>query len=401
MDNQLVADIRSWVLFPHKEGKHTYLVGSTELDKYLVVPAIQYPVVVQILDKLRFNCHPEQIEADLKRQNITTDVNGFCHLLASKGLLVSPAPRNEEPDDNAKKRWPDLFGHLRALTWDVASISLEGMHRVMDRFATWYLGMFIFWAVVSSGLVLVSGDFTIFTARQSIREAVYQQNIIWIMVVNLFVIPFFVFFHEMGHAAAAVLGKVYPRRLSFRLFLTVPYFSIQLPGLYTLPARQRYGAILAGPLVDFTLGNITFLLVRFLPPLLVPWFLLAALANYSRFLFNILPILPMTDGYALMSQALFHEIDIRGHAGREFKRWRQKRPNNFKGRYLFFYLINSGIALFIIVSALWQLDVLLFTRLIDAWWFPMPAWTLFVLTAAIDVLCLYLIRKRLKVLLAW
>ena len=64
MDNQLVADIHSWVLFPHKEGKHTYLVGSTDLDKYLVVPARQYPVVMLILEKLRLNYQPEEIEAD-------------------------------------------------------------------------------------------------------------------------------------------------------------------------------------------------------------------------------------------------------------------------------------------------------------------------------------------------
>lgn len=110
----------------------------------------------------------------------------------------------------------------------------------------------------------------------------------------------------------------------------------------------------------------------------------------------------MTDGYALLSQGLFREIDIRGRAGHEFRRWRERKPNQFRGKYVFFYAFNTGVSLFILVSGLWQLNTMAAAHLRLIWpWEPPPGWVLYGLLGGIDLLCIYLLRNRLRILLAW
>jgi len=72
--------------------------------------------------------------------------------------------------------------------------------------------------------------------------------------------------------------------------------------------------------------------------------------------------MPMTDGYALLSQAVFHKIDIRGHAAQEFRRCRQKAS-----------LLPVGLS----------------------------AWLTYPALGLLNVLGLYLARKRLRLLIGW
>jgi len=389
-----VSDIQSWILFPDKNGKGTFLVGSIELDKYIVVSAEQYPIVTGTLELLREGHSPDRIQAILLNQGISTDVGAFCRLLAEKGLVVGE--QLETPKQ--KKRWADLFGHLRTLSWEVFSIPLESLHGLLDNTAHWFLPLLTISVVLSTLAVLLWGDLHWSTMREMARFSRQGYNMLLMLGINGLAIPFFVLTHEITHAIFAARGRVYPRRLSFRWFLTVPYFSLQLPGLYTLPYGTRLVAIAGGPLADLLTANLTFLLARIAG---IPWLWLMTLLNYSRFFFNVLPILPMTDGYALLSQAVFREIDIRGRAGKEFRRWRQRKPNSFRGKYAFFYLVNAGVAIFILGSGLWQLNGTVTTHLRPFLPALVPSWTVNILMVGIDLVCLYLLRNRLRVLLAW
>jgi len=111
----------------------------------------------------------------------------------------------------------------------------------------------------------------------------------------------------------------------------------------------------------------------------------------------------MTDGYAFLSQALFREIDIRGHATKEFRRWRQKKPHNFRGKYVAFFALNVGVAAFVIVGGLIQVNAILIGWLKAIGLLPtgpLTWWTILAL-AVLDGLGLYLARSRLRILFAW
>jgi len=148
------------------------------------------------------------------------------------------------------------------------------------------------------------------------------------MSIWLFALPM----HELAHAWVSSRDGVFPRRLNLRLYLLVmPFLSIQLPGLYTLPLRRRLFTLAAGPLMNLLLGNIAWLIVWNMA-FEGTWkaFLLSfSMINYFLFLFNLSPFLP-TDGYQIISQGLFKDIDIRSHAWASFRYWwrtKRKKPS--------------------------------------------------------------------------
>ncbi len=389
----LPPDIRSWELFPEKDGQKTYLVGSITLDKYVVVPSEQYPVVLQIMDLIQEGHSPEWIQSVLLERGIQTDVRAFCQRLAEKGLLSGEESSTPVPSG----WWTSLFAHLRALSWEVFSIPLDFLQKPLNRLAPWLFRWLLLGILVSTLAIVMSGGFRWELLRELAHFARRGYNFLWMLGINMIAVPFFILLHEMTHAILAAEGHIYPKRLSLRWFLTVPYFSLQLPGLYTLPFKKRLLAIAGGPLADLLAANITFLVAQ---KTAIPWLWLMAMLNYSRFFFNTLPILPMTDGYALLSQGLFREIDIRGRAGHEFRRWRQRKPNRFQGKYVFFYIFNIGVGLFILGSGLWQLNAMVATHLRLLWpW--LPGWALYGVLGMMDLLGVYLLRNRLRILLAW
>lgn len=401
---RLPPDLGSWVLFPGKSEEETiYLVGSCQIDKYLTVPAERYPLVMRILERLNLGHSPEQVEAEFRAEGLAVNVREFCQMLASKNLIEwenAKAPSNMGPDT----RWGALFGHLRALSWQVFSLRLDRLKPVLTQISTPMLGVLIASAALSSIIVLSQGGISTTALREISNRVLGATGLFWITLANMFIFPVFVFLHESAHAIVAARGQVYPRQLSLRLYLLVaPYFSLQLPGLYTLPTGKRWMTIIAGPLMDLTLGNLCLLAARAAGDTWTAWFALMALSNYGRFIFNIMPILPMTDGYAFLSQAVFREIDIRGHATKEFRRWRQKKPHNFRGKYVAFFTINVGVAAFVIVGGLMQVNAILLgwlraIGLLPAG--PLTWWTILVL-AVLDGLGLYLARSRLRILFAW
>ncbi len=403
---QLTPDLRSWVLFPGKSEDETiYLVGSRDVDKYLTVPAQRYPLVMRIFDQLRAGHPPQTIEKELAAQGMAVNVSEFCHMLAHKELLEWQTPEMSTDASGAKaSRFGALFGQLKALSWQIFSLNLERFKALLTVLATPALYLLIAAAILSSGIIALQGGVSRAALRAISQEVVQSQGLLWMTLLNLLVLPFFVLLHEAAHAVAAARGDIYPRRLSMRVYLLIaPYFSLQLPGLYTLPVGKRLLAIAAGPLLDLTLGNLFLLATRAIGGAGTPWLALLALSNYSRLIFNLLPILPMTDGYAFLSQALFREIDIRGHATKEFRRWQQRKSNRFRGKYVVFFLFNLVAASGIIVGGLMQVNTLLIKWLRSMGVLsPAPlTWQGIVTLIALDALCLYLARKRLRLLLGW
>jgi len=398
---RLPSDLGSWVLFPGNI-KHdpVYLVGSQQIDKYLTVPAERHSLVLRIFAQLQQGATPAEVEVALRVEGLEVNVDEFCRMLAQKRLLEweSAASDVSEP---AKATF---FGQLRALSWQVFSLNLEKLHPILAKLATpltILLGLFV---ILSTGGVLAQGWISTTALRTTARQVLENRGLLWMALFNLFLIPIFVFLHEAAHTVVAALGGVYPRRLSLRLYLLVmPYFSLQLPGLYTLPLSNRFLTMAAGPLMDLALGNLCLLTARAIGGEGMAWLALIALNNYGRFLFNILPIMPMTDGYALLSQAVFREIDIRGHATQEFRRWRQKQANTFKGKYVAFYLLNLGIGIFIIVGGLVQVNMLLLGWLRKTTLLPVgpSAWLIYPALGLLNVIGLYLARKRLRLLVGW
>ncbi len=406
---RLAPDMGSWLLFPGKTPEQNiYLVGSRQIDKYLTVPANRHPLIMKILEKLEQGETPEQIEIDLHASGVDTNVRDFCKMLAQKNLIewaypeaAAPAEEKKEPG-LLERLFNHLRGSIRGATWQVFSTDLGKFSPFMARYATPILSIIVIAAAISSGIVWAQGGVDRTALNLMAGQILGSQGLFWMSIVNLLLLPFFILMHETTHCLAAARGGVYPRRFSMNMYLYItPYFSIQLPGLYTLPNTPRYIAIAAGPIMDLLLGNLFLIAARSFGGPAMPWLILIALTNYSRLLFNILPILPMTDGSALLSQALFHDIDIRAHAAREFNRWYHKQSNQFRGRYLAFFLFNVGIVAALIGELFYEVNNWLIQTLVQSGYLaagPLPIWVIAGMIL-IDGLALYLVRGRLRVII--
>ena len=397
---RIANDLGTWILFPEKNSRETiYLVGSVHADKYLVVPSNRYPLVMQIIESLREGLNPDQIEKKLLSQKLIVNVVEFCKTLSQKKIIEWEDGDEVKDEPNATPSlWSSLFGHLRALSWDIFSIQLSSKYLENKKRNALILNLVLV-SILVTGYLISLNDPSLLN-KTAVWEIIRSKGIIWIFILNLLMMPFFILFHEGLHAVAAAIGGVFPRKLTMRIYMfIVPYFSLQVPGLYTLPFKQRMTAIAAGPMADLLLGNIFLLGALNAPAAISPWLTFGVLSCYGRFIYNVLPILPMTDGYAILSQALFHEIDIRGTATQEFRRWKQKKHNKFNNKYAAFFILNVLFVAGLIGIFLFQLN-----DWILKWIFNSPLWHFssswrIAVTIVVDMTFLYMIRKRLKALL--
>ena len=354
-----LPDIQSWPLFAQKDGYYNYLVGSVTADHYLVVDEKRHNLVMRIIQQLQDGVTPLAIQETLAREGIYTDVRAFVQQLKQSGLLMM-----EEKDRTSQETKP-FFSQLRILSWDVVSITLEGWWQklapVSRYFHPFFLLMVAFTTLAVLGLVIFSGRelslHQLFSARKHLG---LPHLILSYLSVMLIAIPL----HETAHALFATEKQIYPRRITVRLYmLVIPFFSLQLPGLYTLPTRHRLLTIAAGPLMNLLLGNIALLLSwsGSLSPSPQQSFLMAfAAINYATFLFNLTPFLPL-DGYQILSQAFFRELDVRSNAWASMRRWIQSRKR-ISPLHLAFVIIDS-----LFLSLLLYIIVVQINHYIDSW----------------------------------
>ncbi|MGQ9468074.1 MAG: radical SAM protein [Anaerolineae bacterium] len=116
-------------------------------------------------------------------------------------LLVGERPETPKP----QKRWADLFGHLRALSWEIFSIPLESLHGRLDTIARWFLPFLIVSVVLSTLAVWLWGGWHWATMQEMARFSRQRYNILLMLAINGFAIPFFYLFN--AGVALFILGS--------------------------------------------------------------------------------------------------------------------------------------------------------------------------------------------------
>lgn len=350
-----LADIQSWPLFSQKDGSYNYLVGSMSADHYLVVDERRLPLIMRIIHRLQQGATPDAIESELAAENLRIDIHAFVQQLARYGLLEESPEETEEQE----KKTP-FYSQLNVLSWDVFSIPLDGFWPRLLRLSRYYRYLLLSLVLMTSlfiiGEALWGGQhFTLTRLIQIRRHLSLPLFILTYLTIPLLIIPL----HELSHALLATEKGVFPKRITLRLYMMVlPFFSLQLPGLYTLPLKRRLLTIAAGPMMNLLLGNLALLIS--LPGLTTPtaWqaFLLAfAAINYATFIFNLTPFLPL-DGYYILSQALFKDLDIRSKAWASARRWIQKRDRGLHPAHGALVAVDSAFLVTLLYLGVNQLN---------------------------------------------
>lgn len=339
----LPSDMNIWPLFSC-EKRNMYAIGSISQDKYIVVPSTHKDITSKIFALYRQGLNPAEIEDKLKTDGINANVCDFFVMLAQKGFLFDGT--NDATRDSGRRFSSNthvFFDLMNKLSFVLFSVDLTPLKSLLRRvkidIAPWLflssLSSFVF------AMFMASGNWA--KISQVIFERTTLQSGFYSVLLNFGAIPICIALHEAGHALVASKHDVFPARMSLRVyFLAMPYVAMQVSGLYTLPYGRRLLTYLAGPATDLLIGSSALSLAFVLSNSDVAlFFLLLAAATLSRFLFNLIPLFPFSDGMKALSEGVFTELDIRGESIRQFWRWREHMPNSFVTvRYLSFFLFN-------------------------------------------------------------
>lgn len=307
---------------------------------------------MQILTFLHNGISLQEIESKLQTERkVQTNVEQFVELLIRAGLAYVGEEEITEPS----------YSHFINLSKTVISLPLDFFKSKLQywgRFFEYTFGV----TLIISIIVLITLTFSDTETAKAMWQKSFRSrgmmNYPFLLLsyasIWLFALPL----HEISHALVASRAGIFPRRLTLRLYLFVmPFLSIQIPGLYTLPLRRRLLTLAAGPFMNLLLGNVAWIL-SWKMHLGSDWqsFMLAfAMVNYMIFLFNWSPFLP-TDGYQIISQLLFKDLDIRSYAWASLRYWWRSRQKYPTFSQFLFVCIDFIFIVILIGSILYLID---------------------------------------------
>lgn len=208
------------------------LIGRVETGTFLALPAD----AVEILDQLAAGRTVGEAQELYRQQHgETPDMEDFLQLLERKGfLLATSGDAQHRPAGESRTIAPAVRPHFERIPQQVA-------RRLFSPRALRLSQLVIVLAVLAAALEpgIVPGRTSLYFARHRAGNAL-----------SLFLLGYLaVFVHEMGHLVAArAVGVGSRMSIGHRLWALV--VETDLTGLWSVPKRDRYLPLLAGPLVD-------------------------------------------------------------------------------------------------------------------------------------------------------
>jgi Zn-dependent protease len=310
----VVPGISSWPFFPGKRraggpgDEGTCIVGSLELDRYIVVPSVKIEAVRRILAAVQESRSAGEAHERLLRQGLRVDVEAFCEKLRGAGLLLDCDGSPVASDSSIDR----LFLRLGSVRLERIGPAFRWLGRNLGGFSLVLLALSIW--LVGRGLHGAS-----LTSSFGMEWTSWTRYLVALLIMGL---SFFL--HEVSHGTVAARYGLSPRRFDIGLYLGfLPTFFLRVGGLYTLPPRQRIAVWAAGPLSNLSIALAAACVLSawgeaapgFLPHLI--------LLNLMLGIFNLVPFLP-TDGYFIAS-TLMRQTNIRKRSWNAFQDFRAGR----------------------------------------------------------------------------
>lgn len=226
--------------FSRQPEGNEIVIGRVETGIFLALP----PDAVELLDALSAGrTVGEAAELYREKYGETPDMAELLGLLAARGFVGGAAP-GAAPEAEAQP--PRARHHFAGIPQAVAA-------RIFSP-----ITVKLAWVVISLGILamalepgIIPRNTALYFAR---HRSLYALSVFFLGYVSIF-------FHEMAHLVAAKAVGVGARMsISHRLWILVA--ETDLTGLWSVPKRQRYLPLVAGPLLD-TFSASLLLLVLF------------------------------------------------------------------------------------------------------------------------------------------
>jgi putative peptide zinc metalloprotease protein len=347
---KVLDSVEAWPLFQHRDPRRDiYIVGSCEIDRYISVPGPKLPVVLKVLELLDGLHSLDSIqEYFYMQERKKVDVKKLYQQLYENGLLAAPIPVKIKQGDIEK-------ASLRLFTVPVEKIFVALRSLPASLFERLVVVMLLLMAAGGEQAIVHRGQ--LFAPIISGWNASHPGPAVLLYPV-LLLVSFL--FHEIAHGIVASRYGLFAKRFEAALYLGfIPIIYLRIPGLYTLPPRERIKVWCAGIYWNLTFASFSILVLQWvarLPPARNAW-LLIALANYFLALTNLFPFLP-TDGYFILCTVL-KTYNLRINAWIEFRNWISARNHRLSGILLAYLICTAAVVGMIFwkdVSWLFQLN---------------------------------------------
>lgn len=229
------------------------VIGRPETGKFVALP----PDAVEVLDHLAAGKTVGEAQ-DLYREKYgeVPDMQDFLGVLGEKGLIAdacgtaAPAGLDGSAGQAGEAGAQAAGGaHLRFHFTSVPQGFARMLFNPVTVTGSCLLAAFALWLARLEPSILPSGNALRFETDRTAK------TLLLFLIVGLTV-----FAHEMGHLLAARAAGVQSRLgIGNRMWVLVA--ETDLTGLWSLPRRQRYLPLLAGPLVDLVSGSLLMIML--------------------------------------------------------------------------------------------------------------------------------------------
>ncbi|TCW62222.1 M50 family metallopeptidase [Treponema sp. J25] len=330
MDNiiRVIDDAR---YFPgsYLNDEEHILWGSLKIDKYIKIPLSLKELTDVLMEKKDTGVKYDDLLSLFNNIFCEEDIKGFLSLLESKKLISLEEPLIRCSEGSYKR---DEFYENSHVLIDIplrkAFFNSFYAKKIVDvlKFSYFVLLFFSFCLLLYNLLLSNLSIYRYIFSSVKINEIRY-----WI---NLLFIAFFSFlFHELGHIIIANKYGIYATAIQYRMYMILQnYISVKLPGLHTLPLREKVSVTIAGPLANLFVSLCSFLLLHFIKNYTL---LNLFLVNIAMFISNLNPFYD-TDGFHFISNIAFKSNDIKSDSLNKLKNKKKLGIQNVIFIFLYF-----------------------------------------------------------------
>lgn len=321
----VVDGIGAHRLFERKSGTDTWILGSTDLDRYITLPGtVLEPIrhAVLLLDGTRT---ATEVRDQLREEHAwDLDVESLLVRLRQAGLVRG-----------IDGRVPSMLTDIERVSIPVFRISLGELGQWIERHVP---ALAAIWFVCLGGIALF-GTLAL-CLLPSPAPVIGRVEVQWVVlgaVASLL-------FHELSHGLAALREGLRPTQLTGGLYFGyIPMLYLRIPGIYTVSRSARARIWVAGCVFNASVVFAGLAATRLLLPdgEMASWWTTMIAWNLTLLFVNLLPFLP-TDGYFLLC-TLFKEHNVRGQAWRMTRQWLRGKGQGGQIRQFIMVLYLLGV----------------------------------------------------------
>lgn len=287
---RIVEDLEKYELYRDKK-KTTYTVGSIKKDRFIMASEKNVDDIIGVYKLFDGEHTIDDIVKIYKDNNKEIDVLKLFNIAEQAGLI-----------ENTNKK-EVILNEFQKYGFSIMDINIGDKlncifrrcaHIVSIPFCVFLVAIILIATVLLPKFGISIVKLNIYNLFDSVFISIIISTVITTICVLL---------HEMAHAIVAAHYRLIPQKVSISIYLFTPIIYITIPGIYTLPRKQRILVHAAGIIMNAFIFSVSVMFLPFSFGTLREIMLLIAFNNLGLIVMNLVPFLPL-DGYFILTNIL-------------------------------------------------------------------------------------------------